>query len=234
MRRWWLLSGAVMLVWIVALASSCHMPRAVRAPDRAPMPVDSSTVYVVQHGWHAGIAIRRDHVPPDRWPAWPDLPPSRYLEIGWGEAGYYPNPDAGVGAALRAGLWPTRSVVHAVPVFGAVPDRFPQQRIVRLRLSAPELDRLVAFVRRSVAVDSARRAVPAAPGYWPDSHFYASPLRYHVFQNCNHWAAEALEAAGCRTGRWRSITVGLLMNQAERCGTRVTNGGRPTVDRSAR
>ena len=234
MRRWWLFFGAAVLVWVTGLASSCHLPRPVVAPDRTPVPVDSSTIYVVQHGWHAGITIRRDHVPPDRWPEWTGMPASRYLEFGWGEAGYYPNPDAGVGAALHAGLWPTASVIHAVPVTRSVPDRFPQQRIVRLRLSAAELDRLASFIRHSVAVDSGGGAVPAAPGYAPRSRFYVSPLRYHVFQNCNHWAAEALEAAGCRTGRWRSITVGQLMAQAERCGTRVDDGRRPTADRSAR
>jgi uncharacterized protein (TIGR02117 family) len=231
MRRWWLFFGAAVLVWGAGLASSCHMPRPMLAPDRTAVPVDSSTVYVVQHGWHAGIAIRRDHVPADRWPAWTGLPASRYLEIGWGEGGYYPNPDAGAWDALRAGLWPTGSVIHAVPVARSVRDRFPQQRMVRLRLSATELDRLASFIRQSVAVDSAGRAVPAAPGYWPSSRFYVSPLRYHVFQNCNHWAAEALEAAGCRTGRWRSLTVGQLMAQAERCGTHGATGPRPAADR---
>ena len=152
---------------------------------------------------------------------------TRYLEVGWGEKHYYPNPEPGVWTFLRAGAWPTGSVVHAVPVSGRVPDAFPQQTVIRLRIPADALDRLAAYVRASLRVapgDSAApagRALPAAPGYYPDSRFFESGLSYHVFQNCNHWAAEALEAAGCKTARWRAITVGRVLKQAERCGERV-------------
>jgi len=229
MSRWTRIAAIVIAGYVLFLASSCRLPEPLleAAADRPPIPVDSSTVYVVRHGWHAGIALRRAHLPEGRLPELEGVPETRYLEVGWGETHYYPNPDPGVWTFLRAGAWPTGSVVHAVPVSGSVPDAFPQQTIIRLRLSADALDRLAAYVRASLRVapgDSAApagRAIPAAPGYYPDSRFFASGLSYHVFQNCNHWAAEALEAAGCSTARWRTLTVGRVLKQAERCGERL-------------
>jgi uncharacterized protein (TIGR02117 family) len=221
MSRWSRIVAILAAGYVLFLASSCHMPEPLLSGERSPMPVDSSTIYVIRHGWHAGIAIRRAHLPNDRLPAMEGVPATRYLELGWGERHYFPADDPGGGTLLRAGLWPTGSVIHAVPVSGSVPDAFPKQTIVRLRIGADDLDRLAAFFRASLEVDSTGRAVPAAPGYYPDSRFFASPLRYHVFQNCNHWAAEALEAAGCSTARWRAITVGRVLEQAARCGERL-------------
>jgi hypothetical protein len=241
MSRWSRVAAVLTAAYILFLASSCRLPEPVLSDGpsgQAPMPVDSTTIYVVRHGWHAGIAIRRAHLPADRLPDLPGVPETRFLEVGWGERHYYPSPDPGVGTFLRAGAWPTGSVVHAVPISGSVRGAFPQQRILRIRIGARDLDRLAAFLRASlhvqppdaapdsIASDSATspQAVPAAPGYYPDSRFFASPLRYHLFQNCNHWIAEALEAAGCPTARWRAATVGLLLRQAKACASGAVQG----------
>jgi len=208
-------------VWVLLLLARCHLPEPVLAPEASTVPVDSSTIYVIRHGWHAGIAVRTEHLPPDALPPMPGGAEARYLELGWGERNYYPNPDPGVWTFARAGLWPTASVVHVVPVRNAIPVRFSQQPIVQLRIGGADLRRLAAYLRASLTVDASGQVVPVAPGYHPKSQFVASPLRYHVFQNCNHWAAEALEAAGCSTARWRTLTVGAVLGQAAACGTRL-------------
>ena len=221
MLRWKRLAAILSLLYVVVLLASCRMPEPVLAPDRPPVPVDSSTVYVIRYGWHAGIAVRRDHLPAGSLPELEGVPETRYLEVGWGEKHYYPHPDPGVGTLLRAALWPTGSIVHAVPVSGSVPDAFPKQSVIRLRIGGDDLARLAAYLRASFVTDEEGRAEPAAPGYYPDSRFFASPLHYHVFQNCNHWASEALEAAGCSTARWTAITVGRVLSQAADCGNRL-------------
>jgi len=219
--RWWrgLLVGAV-AVWIVLLVVHCHLPRqAVR-----PTADSTSAVYLVQHGWHAGIAVHRADVPGGRWPVLDSFPDARYLEVGWGEARYYPGEARGAWGVTRAGLWPTGSVLHVVPLDRAVPARFREQTIVRVPVGPSELDALTAVVAESFVVDSTGRAPVAAPGYYPDSRFYASPLTYHVFNNCNHWAAAALEASSCDVSpRW-AFTVGQVVQQARECGTLVQKG----------
>jgi len=219
--RWWrgLFVGAV-AVWVVLLAVRCHLPRHTVQPAAD----STSAVYLVRHGWHAGVAVRRADVPDDQWPVLDDFPNAQYLEVGWGEVRYYPGEIRGVWGMTRAGLWPTGSVLHVVPIDRAVPDRFPEQTVVRMPVGPDELDALTAFVAESFAVDSTGRAPVAAPGYYADSRFYASPLPYHVFNNCNHWAAAALEAAGCDLSpRW-AFTVGQVVARAKECGTLVQQG----------
>jgi uncharacterized protein (TIGR02117 family) len=206
--------------WGLFLAVQCHLPRQTvsRTAD------STSAVYLVRHGWHAGIAVRRADLPDDRWPVLDDFPGARYLEVGWGEARYYPGETRGLWGIIWAGLWPTGSVLHVVPIDRAVPDRFPKQTVVRVPVGPGELDALTAFVAESFAVDSTGRAPVAAPGYYAGSRFYASPLTYHVFNNCNHWAAAALEAAGCDgSPRW-AFTVGQVVDQAKGCGTLLRRG----------
>lgn len=216
--RWWrgLFFGATAL-WFLLLAVRCHLPR--RAGQATPD--STSAVYLVRHGWHAGVVVRRADVPDDRWPVRNAFPNAHSLEVGWGEARYYPGRSRGVWGTLRAGAWPTSSVLHVVPIAGPVSDRFSEHTIVRMPVGSNELDALIAFVSESFAVDSTGHAPVAAPGYYADSRFYKSPLPYHVFNNCNHWAAAALEAAGCDVSpRW-TFTVGQVIAQAKKCGTLV-------------
>jgi uncharacterized protein (TIGR02117 family) len=218
MHRWWhrLLLGAL-VAWGLLLLVRCHLPRQAVAPTAD----STSTLYLVRHGWHAGIAVRQADLPAGAWPALGTGPEARFLEVGWGEARYYPGETRGVWGAVRAGAWPTGSVLHVVPVASSVPAAFPQNTIVRIPVGPRELEGFARYVARSFAVDSTGAPIRAAPGYYPDSQFYRSGLTYHVFNNCNHWAAGALEAAGCDTApRW-AFTVGQLLRQARRCGTRL-------------
>jgi len=216
---------AVMVVWIFVLAVRCHLPRQTVSAEAGQ---DSASVaYVVQHGWHAGVAVPTADVPEGRWPILGAFSAPKYLEVGWGEAQYYPGTSRGVWGAFRAGGWPTGSVVHVVPIDQAVPNRFSGHTVVRVPVNAAELNALTAFIGASFAADSAGGTSPVASRYYADSRFYRSPLSYHVLNNCNHWAAAALEAAGCDVSpRW-AFTVGQVMEQAEECGTLVQRGREP-------
>ena len=215
--RWWRPPlSLVVLGWATLLALRCQLPRQTAAPDddRAR----TQAVYLVRHGWHAGIALRRATLSAGHGPALEHLPAARYLEVGWGEARYSPGRTRGVWGALRAGAWPTGSVLHVIPVSDSPTDTFPQNTVVRIPLAPAELEALRTYVAASFADDA---ATPVADGFYPGSQFYRSGLPYHVFNNCNHWAAGALEAAGCDAApRW-TFTVGQVVRQARECGTLV-------------
>lgn len=220
MARWGRRVLALLLLcWILLLAVRCHLPRQTLSDDAGRD--STSAVYVIRHGWHAGIAVRRSDVPDGRWPVLDEYPEAEYVEVGWGEARYYPGFSRGIWGILRAGLWPTESVLHIVPLSASVAETFPQNTIVRVPVGASELDALTTFVAESFVTDSAGTGKPVAPGYYAGSHFYESPLPYHVFNNCNHWAAAALEAAGCDVApRW-TFRVEQVMNEARECGALV-------------
>lgn len=203
--------------WGLLLVVRCQLPRQTVATEAARD--STSAVYLVRHGWHAGIAIRRADLPDDQWPVPDDVLDADYVEVGWGEARYYPGHSRGIWGTVRAGAWPTASVVHVVPVADSVSARFDRHTIVRLPVSASALEALTQYVAATFARPDSGTALPAADGYYPDSRFYPSELPYHVFNNCNHWAAGALEAAGCDTApRW-TLTVSQVIRQARDCGS---------------
>jgi len=222
--RWSRVGLGLILVWIVVLATSCGLPHITADADEDAET--SHTVYIVKHGWHAGIVLRPGDLPEGLWPEFPGVPRTPYIEVGWGEAGYYPNPDPGVGSLLAAGLWPTSSVVHVVPLPTAPPQSYARLDQVRLEVSPQELEALARFIRETVHLDDGR-ARPAADGWAPDSRFFASPLRYHAFNNCNHWAAAALRAIGCDVWPRNTLIVRRVMRQAETC---AAERGGPDTD----
>jgi len=42
----------------------------------------TKTIYLVSHGWHAGIVVKRADIPPGTWPQHNEFPGAEYLEVG--------------------------------------------------------------------------------------------------------------------------------------------------------
>lgn len=230
MSRGFLVAGAIVLLTAALLQCGTTGP----LPDAAPGPSapdraggasdrsgDSLIVHVVSHGWHAGIVVR-----PRTALAEIDLPRrvdslARTVEVGWGDEDYYRSPDPGVGITLEAGLWPTRSAIHVVGLREAAADRFPGTEIVRFALDSLAHRRLEEALAGSFERDRAGAVIPLGPGLYEGSRFFAGRGRYHVFNNCNHWTARMLRAAGVPVRPRRALTEELLMRQLREAGTVV-------------
>ena len=69
------------LVLMSVLQLACTLP------PKDCLSLDSSepakTIYLVRHGWHAGIVVKRADVPPGTWPQHNEFPGAEYLEVGW-------------------------------------------------------------------------------------------------------------------------------------------------------
>ena len=71
--------GSVRLLLAIFLAGL------LGACQSAPTPVTGGTdrrVYVVNHGWHTGIAVATTDIPPGAWPVAEKLVQARYIEVG--------------------------------------------------------------------------------------------------------------------------------------------------------
>jgi len=202
------------LLCLLSLCSACAGPAKV---PPAPVPSEPfSPIYVIGQGWHAGIALRRADIPPGLVPESADFPGADYLELGWGDWDYYQAGDPGLWLTLKAALWPTASVLHVVGVQGAVADRFGGFEIVRLDITRSRAAELAAFVHASFRRAGVAKAGPLQRGYGLDSFFYPATGNFHIFNNCNTWAARALEAAGYPMGKLLPFTVEQLMARARR------------------
>jgi uncharacterized protein (TIGR02117 family) len=181
-----------------------------------PRPGDATvTVHVVRHGWHSGLVIPRDRLPPEARPE--PVSDARFLEFGWGDRAFYQSPDAGLALALEASFASGGSVLHVTGLDRPPGERFPRAEITTIELSARGAEALARFVARAYARDASGAPIDLGPGLHPGSRFYAATGRYSLLRTCNSWIAEALRAGGCPiTPAW-ALTGGNLGFQARRC-----------------
>jgi uncharacterized protein (TIGR02117 family) len=173
-------------------------------------PNDCHNVYVVSDRWHAGIVMRMGEVSPKRVPEIGDFSGFEMIEFSWGDKDYFPDPDPGIHAALRAAFWSRGSVLHLVGFHGPVEDFYRSATINEFRLTRPAFERLVAFLAKSF--DRPDPALPAAarPGIFSYSRFYSAVGKFSLARTCNTWVAQALQHAGLSVDAPSVITSGQL------------------------
>lgn len=177
-------------------------------------------VWLAAPGWHTGLVVRRSDIPPELFPERADFPNAEFLEFGWGEREYYQTRESSVWLALKAALVPSPSVLHVVGFRGPPAVYFGSAETLRIELPGPAFRRLVAYLHNSVSRRGAQRAASIGPGLYGDSRFYEAKGQFHLFENCNTWAARALQAAGLPAVPSRAVTAGNLRCQARHWGAR--------------
>jgi len=216
-------------IWILLLAVSCSACTAPVRETSAPGESEPrKTIYLVSHGWHAGIVLRRADIPDSIWPVPWDFPSTEYLEVGWGDMNYYQAPDPHMGLILKAALLPTASVLHIAGFNGPVPVYFPYSEIIGIELSSAGLEHLSHTIAASFATDETGNTTSLGLGLYGNSRFYLSRETYHLFNTCNVWIARALRAAGLPISPTRAISVESLMSQARKFGVVVQSGPEPS------
>ena len=191
------------------------VPRAQGAVE-----ADTVSIYLIRFGWHADLAIPVGPCDPVPTPEAAGMRTATHLVVGWGDAKYFPRADPGLATLLRAAAVPTSSVLYVRPVIRPISDVYPQQEILELRVSTEACEELGAFVRSHFVVDDGQ-IVPVPSTRNVAGTFYRSTDAYHLFNNCNHWVAEALAAAGLPIERRGMITVDRLWKAVEGFGSIV-------------
>ena len=206
-----------LIILLSVLQFACASPPGNLFP---PGPNDASrTIYLVSHGWHAGIVVKRADIVPASWLRHDDLHDAEYLEVGWGDKDYYMTPEPRLGITLKAGLLPTTSVLHIVGFRGSVTRYFPRSEVIRIELSEAGFKGLRHYLESSFALDEAGLGRPLGPSLYGNGQFYLSRETYHAFNTCNVWTARALREAGCPITPAANLRVETLMTNAARFGT---------------
>ena len=209
-----LVHGLILLMSVV-LHACASLPEDLSLPEPGE---PSKTIYLVRHGWHAGIVVKRKDIPAGIWPQHNDFPDAEYLEVGWGDRDYYMTPSPHIGITLKAGLLPTASVLHIVGFRGSVARYFPRSEVIRIELSETGFQRLCSYLESSYALDEVGRSQPLGPSLYGNGHFYLSREHYHAFNTCNVWTARGLRDAGCPVTPAVNLTVDALMATAAKFG----------------
>jgi uncharacterized protein (TIGR02117 family) len=204
-------------------------------PPAAGAP--SVEIHVVSHGYHSGIVVDRAAMAEVAGRAGDAaliavaqrFADYRWLEIGWGDEGFYRNvPNVAsltVRLAVRALFMPgNASVVHVVGLNRPARETFSKADIIRVPLSIAGFARLLDGLEASfahVSNDRSGAAVmePLGPGLYGPSLFYRGVGAFHVFNVCNHWVARLLSAAGLPTAPvLATLPPGLFLDLKWRAG----------------
>lgn len=206
---------------LIAVAAGCASLPPVAPPETPP---SGAFVYLVNHGWHVGIAMDRREVSSAIWPESAEFSGFPYLEVGWGDADYYPAARVTIGLALKAAFSSKGSVLHVAAFDARPPEFFDGSEIIEVPLSPRGLEDLTRFIHATYARDASGRPVMVAPGLYGHGAFYRATGRYRLQDNSNNWTARALAGAGCPIDAEEAITAGSVMHGARRFG-RVIRGG---------
>jgi uncharacterized protein (TIGR02117 family) len=180
----------------LVLACCCACAGPGNSANRIDNGAAVSSVYLISHGWHTGVAIRKVDIPDPLWPERRDFPDAEFLEVGWGDRDFYQSPAFSLALAIQAALASNASVLHIVGFEGPVTRRFPGSEIIELGLSAQGLEALARYLHDTFARDGSDAVASLGPGAYADSQYYPARGSFSLFNTCNTWTANALRAAG--------------------------------------
>jgi hypothetical protein len=166
-------------------------------PDNEPLCGPLKEIWVVRHGWHTRVTVRRTDVDPSIWPESRDFGDVAYLEVGWGIVIFYPKSNPSIWDTIDPLIRATPAALHVGGLDRAPSELFPAKCVVRLSVPAHGIERLARFVHEHYVRDAAGTPRRIGSGYYPRSWFYLAEGRYHALTyNSNNWTATALKAGG--------------------------------------
>ncbi|UVE16334.1 DUF2459 domain-containing protein [Pseudomonas sp. LS44] len=189
---------------------------AATPPGPPPAPLDcnaAATFHVVSHGWHTGVVVAAADLLVVLPALGEDFADAEFIELGWGDEGFYRAPQPGIGQALRALFGSGDSALHLVRLPGEPVRYFPAAEVVALTVDANGYQRLLAFLVASFARSPTGTLQPLGPGLYGDSRFYRATGRYSLANTCNTWVAEAVAASGFPIASTSVQTAGAVMSQ---------------------
>ncbi len=185
--------------------------------DYTPLPGSSfEKILIGKHTWHTGIILKKglstEHI--DFFQE--SYPGAEFIEVGWGDFDFFRSEKATVGMAVKAMLWPTRSVLHVLPYYRDPSDYFPEGDIIEIELPQQGFKELVSYINTSFARDEYGKIIPLDSEINVRGQFYLSIEKYHLFKTCNVWTAKALKSGGYSVVPFYALSSGNLMKQIRR------------------
>jgi uncharacterized protein (TIGR02117 family) len=204
------------LVATILLASGCLSPAANSSTQSSGEL--TMTFWIVDHGWHTSIVVRRADVDRARWPELDDFSGAALVEVAWGDREFYMATSPTPGLAIKASVVTSGSVLHVVGFGAPVTDHFAAGEVVALRLSRRGFDALADFVHAEYQRDRDGAPLRLGQSLYGSGWFYAARSRYHLFNTCNTWVARALRTAGLAVETAGVVTASDVMRQVRPIG----------------
>lgn len=210
--------GPTRLRWILlcaALAFTISACASTQACYEEGTPADAlRTIYIVQRGWHTGVAISAADWPNQRWGLLREFPTVEHLEFGWGDEVFYQAEENTVWMGSRAALWPTPSVIHVIGYATPTPSNIQANAVVAVQVSAEGLQRMAAAIEREFGNERPIASGPEVPWAPAPNRFYKARGSFYFPHMCNWWIATRLQEAGCPILPWTVVTASRVLREA--------------------
>jgi len=226
MRR--LALGSLIVIALVVTATTITARRGDHSLWPPAPGAPTTAVFVVSHGYHAGILLPREPLAEAAQRHGLDALRAvamRFagfdrLEIGWGDEDFYRAGSFDAWLGIRALLRPGNpSVLHVVGVNNDPRAAFAYSDLVRIDLGEESFERVAAKVDTTFARDGSGAPQDLGPGLYGTSRFFRANGAFHLFNVCNHWLADLIEAAGIPTAPvLATLPAGLLLDLRWRSG----------------
>ena len=226
------MSAKILAFCVLLLASLSTGCATIRAISPSPKTADcdspecSKSIYVIRHGWHTGIAIKRSDISFCQWPEIQSLCDCEFVEVGWGDEGYlrsrFPNPVVMANAAVL----PSRSAIHVVGLPCSPEKYFSESQVVKIPVSSSQMTKLCQHLHECYASDDGDRPQKVArPKYGHgNGGVYRANGYYFLPNTCNVWTARALRAADCPVIVPLCVLSRPTMIQTKCIGTEINQG----------
>ena len=203
-----------LIVLLSAFVSGCSTYPKVVEPAQV-LQGKAVTVQVASHGWHTGIILPAALI----YSRIPELEArfvgADFLEIGWGDAGFYQANQITSGITFRAIFLPTDSVVHVVGLDEPASLYFSNSLVKPVQVDQANLDSLLSFVSNSFERGAQGSLIELRKGIYGDSQFYAGEGSYYALNTCNKWTAKALYSAGVDLSPLFKLTASSVMRELD-------------------
>ncbi len=212
------------LIFMLMVSACSTKPFVVNTAD---IQVSSAReIYILSHGWHSGFVIPAATLGRLLPKIKERFGNAQFIEIGWGDKGFYQAQEITSGLTIQAIFWPTESVVHVVAVPVSVEKYFPGSQIETVCLQSRQFSKLLHFIENSFLKDSNGNIIPLRSGIYGDSQFYKGEGEYYLFNTCNKWTAKGLKSAEMDISTTFKLTASSIMDYlTERKGQPLEDTG---------
>ncbi|MBU2493097.1 MAG: DUF2459 domain-containing protein [Bacteroidetes bacterium] len=180
------------------------------------------SVYLVKNNLHTGLIFNANSEINETIPATKNFIGYKYINIGWGDEDFYQHPDPDIIMGAKAVLIPTNSVVRIEGKnddINKIAER--SDYCIKFDLTETQFIKLCRFIDSSFTKDSNQNLTVVSQNDNNRIIFYKSVLKYHLFNTCNTWIAEAFESCGFDISSSEVITAENLFEELKNFGTIV-------------
>lgn len=180
-----------------------------------PIPVETNItqnieIGLVKYGWHVGIVIPIELLKNKYKSIGKRFPKAKYLELGWGDKGFYQSKEISPLTYINAIAIPSTSIMHVVSIESELDPFLGDRTSEKLCINEIQSQNLTTFIESSFRLNE-DEVITGDHGIYGDSQFYEANGYYNLTYTCNRWIATALSTIGIKTITSTKLTSDSVM-----------------------